>query len=156
MREEVMKLMSDCMRDTQGDLRFICAALAVLNYTPHEIIESKPKGSFRAQGNIRSFLTTRKVTLKVPAKTYRQKQRIDKALKETKKELEREAVRVRGHCRTIIHKRDHVRRRKSPDGIIHEQIVKAGPEVVFVKEHYRGDQSKGLIEHVYQIEKNHG
>ena len=139
--------------ESRGDVRLVVTLLALINEVPIIETPTQQKGAFTAAGGtIRKYLTNKTITINIPAK---------KPMKMIRKILAKKAKshkarhEVRGHWRTIIHKEDHTRKRKMPDGqIVEEFIAKGQLERVWVNHHERGDAGVGWVRHDYKVEKS--
>lgn len=137
--------------EARGDARLVTTLLSLINEVPIERVEAKPKGTFRAGGNLTKYLSYSTVSIMIPAK--RPLRVVDRILKNAEKTYKKRHE-VRGHWRTIIHKKDHVRKKLLPDGTYQEiTFLKGELERGWVKEHERGDASLGWVEHSYLVEK---
>lgn len=151
--DEVREQFITSTMEARGDVRLIATLLALVNEVP--IVESptQQKGSFSgAGGMIRKYLSNRTVSINIPAR---------KPLKQIRKlfaskvKSHKARHEVRGHWRTIVHKEDHTRKRKQPDGTIVEEFVAKGQlERVWVNHHERGDATYGYAKHDYKVQKS--
>lgn len=138
--------------ESRGDVRLIATILSLINEVPIIETPTQTRGSFSGGGVIRRYLTNNTVTINIPSR---------KPLGQIRKILAKKAKshkarhEVRGHIRTIIHKEDHIRKRKQPDGTIVEEFIAKGQlERVWVNHHERGDAAYGYVRHDYRVEKS--
>lgn len=130
--------------EQRGDLRFVVAALALLNHVPVIYKPHRPKGRMLASNTTRPFLESRVVTIDVPQGRRRIKM-IDKELRNSLALQRRKRHRVRGHWRIS----------PTPHGPRWELYV--DPFTlnkrwrIWIADHERGDASLGWVDHIYHV-----
>ena len=149
---EMMSGFIDTCVECRGDVRMAVTLLSLINEVPVELSSTQRSGTLSGPGGIRKkYLVNNTVTINIPSKRpLRQiRQIFSSKIKSHKARHE-----VRGHWRKIVHKRDHTRKIKQPDGSIEEVFFAKGQvEHVWVNSHERGDATYGYVKHSYVVEK---
>lgn len=115
-------------REVMGDMRYLTAALAVLNELPFVEKTVRPEGKIRIAGAIKTYMVNRVVTINIP----KSRNSVTKALKL----LRLAEVRMRRHevC-------GHWKRVR----------IKGGTELRWVEPYARGDASLGYVRQVREV-----
>ena len=145
------EMVLESLTESRGDVRLLVALLSLINEVPIVKSESRPQGTVRMGGRLKPYLQNATVTISLPTKRYKTaiRRMLKNAVVSAKARHE-----VRGHWRNILHKTDHKRKIKHPDGSIETIEIKAGEvEKVWVNSHERGDARLGYIKHNYSVEK---
>jgi hypothetical protein len=138
--------------ESRGDVRLIVALLSLINEVPIETTTTRKEGSFISAGRPHKFLKNNLVRINIPARRPMKKIR---AILNSKVTFHKARHEVRGHWRTIVHKKDHTRKVRNPDGSFEEIFFAKGQlERVWVNAHERGDASLGYVKHDYSVEKH--
>jgi len=124
------KQMERSCRELQGDLRFLCAALALINEVPLTYNNYQQSGVARVGGRLRPYMINRLVSISIPKKRGRVN-KIMNMLRTAERAIRRHEV--SGHWRNI----------KQPDGKIKK---------VWIREHMRGDASLGFVKQERLVE----
>jgi hypothetical protein len=96
--ERAIKHMMESAMELQGDLRFLCAALATINEVPITFADVRPQGSRRIGGHIRPYMVNRVVTIAIPKK----RGRLNKVMKMLRlAEVRMRRHEVGGHWKTV-------------------------------------------------------
>lgn len=138
--------------ESRGDVRLIVALLSLINEVPIVTTSERKEGTFIAGGKPHRFLQNNTVRINIPSKRPMKKVR---AVLKGKIQFHKARHEVRGHWRTIEHKKDHTRKVKNTDGSFEEIFFAKGQlERVWVNSHERGDASLGYVKHDYSVEKH--
>jgi hypothetical protein len=151
---QLSKIMLDAAVEQRGDIRLLVAMLSLINEVPIIREFRRPSGQVHVGGKFRPYLQNTIVKIDIPTKRYMSVVRgiMKNAQKRAKARHE-----VRGHFRTIVHKRAHERVVKHADGSIERIQIHAGElERVWVESHERGDASVGYIKHKYLVDRGTG
>ncbi len=133
-KAETMKLMYKSALELQGDLRFLCAALATINEVPVTYTDVQQPGSRMIGGRLRPYMINRIVTIAVPKK----RGRITKVmgmLRLAEKRMRRHEV--SGYWKVV---------RSGPNGSIKERR--------WINEYMRGDASLGYVRQEREVVKS--
>jgi hypothetical protein len=65
-RDLIEKFMMESIKETQGDIRFLIAALASLNELPVKMYDTRQNGSVRVSGGIKPYMVNRVVSIDLP------------------------------------------------------------------------------------------
>lgn len=134
MRDRFFRAVEDSSRELAGGLRYLAAALALINETPLTLKEVHRKGAFRSKdGRIRPYIVNRHVTIALPKSKYPPVKQVLRLFEGAHRAMKRHQV--RGHWRRVRHKVDGnwAYRRKWVDAF------------------ERGDASLGYVHHVYDV-----
>lgn len=118
--------------ELKGDLRFICAALALLNEVPVTMKAVQKEGKTRIGGMIKPYLVNRLVSVAIPKKKGRVR-KIGAMLRLAERSMRRHEV--AGHWKTVILK-----------GGVREHR--------WIKNYERGDASLGYVTQIREVTKS--
>jgi hypothetical protein len=142
--ERIRRGMEAFTLEQKGDLRFVVAALALLNHVPVTYKPYKPKGRMLASGTTRPFMESRVVHIDVPSSRRRIKV-IDQHLRNSLVLQRRKRHNVRGHWR--VSNRSHGDRwQPFTDPFTLQRRWR-----IWIADHQRGDASLGWVDHRYEI-----
>lgn len=94
----VVRMVKKAAVDHYGELRYLVAALALMNEVPVEFVPFRPSGHVRLGGRLRPFMSSSVVSITVPASRRRLKD-IDKLLQQRGEAAKKARHEVRGHFR---------------------------------------------------------
>lgn len=114
--------------ELRGDLRFLVAALAVINETPITTHDSQPLGKARVGGGLRPYMINRVVSINLP-KTKGRTRKVMAGLRLAERAMRRHEV--SGHWKNV--KRDGVVERK------------------WINTYERGDASLGFVRQIREV-----
>ena len=138
-------IMSNGCIEQRFDLRFIVAALALLNHTPVIYTPYRRKGFLRPRMEARPFMTTNLVTLEIPASRRRVKD-INDHLKGMSGGWHNRRHEVRGHWRVsdkqVTDKWEH----------FYDPMTEKWRWRLWIENHQRGDASLGWANKNYKVE----
>lgn len=118
--------------ELKGDLRFICAALALLNEVPLTVRSIQREGSTRVGGSIKPFMVNRIVSVAIP-KTKGRVRKIGAMLRLAERSMRRHEV--AGHWKTVVLKGGERERR-------------------WIKNYERGDASLGYVHQIREVSRS--
>jgi len=147
--ERMRQMMVAFTTEQRGDLRFVVAALALLNHTPVIYKPHKPRGRMLASGTTRPFIESRIVTINVP-QTRKRLKLIDDALRAAHHYQRRKRHAVRGHWR--VAEKSHGDR-WAPFFDPFEERMRWR---IWIADHERGDASLGWVDHTYGVRARPG
>lgn len=140
--------------EQRGDARILVALLSLVNEVPIIKELRKPSGHVNMGGTLKPYLQNSIVRIDIPTKRY---MTVVRSLLKHAQRRAKARHEVRGHWRTIVHKKAHERVIKKPDGTVERIQILAGElERVWVESHERGDASVGYIRHNYLVDKGKG
>ena len=128
-RQVTSKLMLDSLNEIKGDLRFVCAGLAMLNEVPITTREVRREGTNRIAGRLKPFMVNRIVSVAIP-KTKGRVRKVMATLKLAERHMRRHEV--AGHWKTVILKGGERERR-------------------WIKNYERGDASLGYVHQIREV-----
>lgn len=130
--DNTIKQMKNSCSELRGDLRFLCAALALINEVPMTYRNHQQPGVARVGGRLRPYMINRVVSITIP-KTRGRTTKIMSMLRLAERAIRRHEV--CGHWRNI----------NQTDGTIKK---------IWIKEHMRGDASLGFVKQERIVEKS--
>lgn len=126
--DHVKDAVMQSLNEVKGDLRFLCAALAVINEVPITFTELKREGVQRIGGALKPFMVNRIVSINVPKKRGRTK-KVMSMLRLAERQMRRHEV--AGHWKTVI--KGGVRERR------------------WINNYERGDASLGYVHQLREV-----
>lgn len=144
-RMDFSQIMSTSCIEQQFDLRFIVAALALLNHAPVKFMPYRPKGYLRPRFENRPFMTTNVVTLEIPASRRRVKD-INAQLRSISGGWHNRRHQVRGHWR-VADKQISDKWERFYDPMTEKHRWR-----LWIDNHERGDASLGWVTSRYNVE----
>ena len=151
VRQGVVSFVRNSSIDQLSELRYLVAALALMNEVPVEFVPFKPSGNVRMGGRLRPFMSSSVVSITVPQSRRRLKD-IDKLLQARGKEAQKKARHeVRGHYR-------HLTKLPAKNPERYEPFVTAEGRKVwrtFIAHHMRGSLEKGWVDQRYAVVSKH-
>ena len=143
-RHDWVSIMKDSIIEQSLDLRFIVAALALLNHVPVRYIGYRRPGHARPRLEQRPFLSTSVITVDVPVSRRRMRE-INEHLKARAGGWHNKRHEVRGHWRVSDRQvTDKWERFYDPVSEKHRWRL-------WIKEHERGDSSLGYVQQFHQV-----
>ena len=129
VKQHTVRLMMESLNEIKGDLRFVCAALAMVNEVPITLATVQREGSTRVGGRIKPFMVNRVVTVNIPKKRGRAR-KVMAMLKLAERSMRRHEV--AGHWKTVTLKGGLKERR-------------------WIKNYERGDASLGYVHQIREV-----
>lgn len=131
--------------EQKGDLRFIVAALSLLNHVPVVYKHYRPKGQLLTKSRMKPFLASSTVTLQIPV-TRRFIREMDKHMKSELRHSRHRRHEVRGHWR-VSDKSHGDRWQRFMDPVTMRPRWR-----IWIEHHERGDASLGWVRQFYNVE----
>lgn len=128
-RQVTVQMIMESLNEIKGDLRFVCAGLAMLNEVPTTVREVRREGTNRIAGRLKPFMVNRIVSVAIP-KTRGRVRKVMAALKLAERHMRRHEV--AGHWKTVILKGGERERR-------------------WIKNYHRGDASLGYVHQIREV-----
>ena len=132
-RERLKKHMLEGSVELQGDLRFLCAALATINEVPTVINEVRQPGNMRVGGAMKPFMINRVVSIGIP-KTRGRVRKVMGMLRLAEKRMR--AHEVGGHWKTVY---------SGPGRTVAERR--------WINDYQRGDASLGFVRQEREVKQ---
>lgn len=153
LRSGVISFMRNAARDQMSELRYLVAALALLNEVPVEYVPYRPSGNVRMGGRLRPFMSSSLVAITVPQSRRRLKD-IDRHLQAKGREAIKKARHeVRGHYRHVkkLPKAHPERWERWQD--VDGRLGTAGMWWwrTYIEHHLRGSAALGWVEQRYAV-----
>ncbi len=128
-RQATAQMITDSLNEIKGDLRFVCAGLAMLNEVPTTIRDVQREGTARVGGRLKPFMVNRIVSVAIPKKRGRVR-KVMATLKLAERHMRRHEV--AGHWKTVVLKGGERERR-------------------WIKNYHRGDASLGYVNQIREV-----
>lgn len=147
---ELLDFMRRASFDHISELRYLVAALGLLNEIPVSYVPYRPSGNARVGGRLRPFMSSSVVSITVPA-TRRRLKDIDKLLQARGEAAKKARHEVRGHFR-------HVRKLPAKNPERWERAVdREGRPVwrTWIDHHLRGSAELGWVDQKYAVVPKH-
>ena len=142
---EFSQIMTRACEEQRFDLRFIVAALALLNHAPVKFVPFRPSGYLRPRFENRPFMTTNVITLEIPASRRRVKD-INHQLKSISGGWHNRRHQVRGHWRVADTQISEKWER------FYDPMTEKHRWRLWIDNHERGDASLGWVTSRYNVE----
>lgn len=146
MEGGIISFMQGAAGDHISELRYLVAALALLNEVPVEFVPFRPKGMALVKSRMRPFMSSSVVSITVPASRRRLKE-IDDLMSARSEAAKKARHEVRGHFR-------HVKKLPSKHPERWEQATdRDGLPVwrTWIDHHLRGSAELGWVEQKYAV-----
>lgn len=138
------QVITNALTDQRFDLRFIVAALALLNHVPVRYVPYRPSGSMRCRAGIKPFMGTSVITVEIPA-TRRRMKLIEGHIKSRTEGWRNRRHEVKGHWR-VSDKQVTDKWERFFDPIQERPRWR-----LWIEEHERGDASLGYVEQYHKV-----
>ena len=132
VKQHTIRMMMESLNEIKGDLRFVCAGLAMLNEVPTTLREVRREGSNRIAGRLKPFMVNRIVSVAIP-KTKGRVRKIGAMLRLAERSMRRHEV--AGHWKTVVLKGGERERR-------------------WIKNYERGDASLGYVHQIREVSRS--
>lgn len=149
-KDGVARMVRKAAVDHISELRYLVAALALMNEVPVEFVPFRPSGHVRLGGRMRPFMSSSVVSITVPASRRRLKD-IDKLLQQRGEAAKKARHEVRGHFR-------HAKKlpTKNPERWARAEDSDGRPVWrTWISHHLRGSAELGWVEQRYAVVPKH-
>lgn len=140
-------MMFSAALEQKGDLRFLVAALALLNHVPVKFSHFRPKGQLLTKSQMKPFMASSIVTIDIP-NTRRRLKFVDDQIKSARAHSRHRRHEVRGHWR--VSDRSHGDRWQ----LFTDPLTLRPRWRLWIEHHERGDAALGWVNQFYSVEGN--